>query len=862
MVISLPLQGYFVWKESESMFPQLISSSFYRDTITRHFYQSFKAHFRDFCTSIQGISSETDRTRYGALLVNRLMFLCFLQQHGWLDGDNDYLMHQLNLTQQTQEEDTFYHHFLLPLCHHLSLPPTSTTSLACTGTIPRFGILPRFKLTLFAQHPLEHDASAILIPDRAFAHLIDFCMRYRWSLDHHACSTNNELSPAILAYVLEQQANQKQMGVYYTKDDVTDYIAQNTILPYILYHLQLYTSQTFACLYTIKKLLHTDPDRYIHSDIRSCEYLPTETERDYRLRRQRYEQLRRMLNAGDLQESDDLITHRLDLPRILQDSITNIENPSVLLTVYTCLEKMTILDPTCGCGAFLLAALDTLEPLYTACLDRIGTYMPRHDDTNVRTALLSLLERQASYANARHFVRDTILRNNLYGIDIMPEAIDVCKQLLLLSVLSTLEPCSSALSTFDLDTHMRVGNVLSETTCVYEAKELHNNHLEQRSQHEQDFDWFLEFGDVIKRGGFDVIIGNPPYIEYSKLRKSYEDQTQDSKVVGDSNLYATVLEQSLALCRPGQSYLGLIVPLSICSSERFAFLRHMLTRHTARLWLANFEIFPCRLFDEAYQRLTILLAHHSTSQPCSIFVTHLQRWYTAERSHLISTMHYTPVQDNIRPTIFPKLSTPQQETILRKLVTRAQGYNLAHILSSQPTPYFVYYQEATNYWMKATCRIPFYCKNGIVMEPPHSRLLFFAEENLAHAIMAVMNSSLFYLWFATYADGFHLSHTLVKDFPLGKDLLTQEALVLLAQQLEQDIASHARLSTRNTKPGKQQRQVGDAIELEEYFMAYSKPLLDQIDTVLARYYGLTEEELDVIVNYDVKYRVGSTSHRT
>jgi hypothetical protein len=48
------------------------------------------------------------------------------------------------------------------------------------------------------------------------------------------------------------------------------------------------------------------------------------------------------------------------------------------------------------------------------------------------------------------------------------------------------------------------------------------------------------------------------------------------------------------------------------------------------------------------------------------------------------------------------------------------------------------------------------------------------------------------------------------------------------------------------------------IELEEYHMARSKPLLDEIDRVLAKYYGFTNQELDFIINYDIKYRMGKS----
>jgi hypothetical protein len=124
----------------------------------------------------------------------------------------------------------------------------------------------------------------------------------------------------------------------------------------------------------------------------------------------------------------------------------------------------------------------------------------------------------------------------------------------------------------------------------------------------------------------------------------------------------------------------------------------------------------------------------------------------------------------------------------------------------------------------------------------------------AQAVMAVLNSSLFYVWFATFSDGFHLAHGLVKDFPISMELYQSSRLQQLAVHLEQDIQCHARKNTRNTKA--EAGKHGHMIELEEYRMSRSKRIIDEIDTLLAQHYGLTSDELDFIINFDIKYRMG------
>jgi hypothetical protein len=234
--------------------------------------------------------------------------------------------------------------------------------------------------------------------------------------------------------------------------------------------------------------------------------------------------------------------------------------------------------------------------------------------------------------------------------------------------------------------------------------------------------------------------------------------------------------------------------------------------------------------------------------PHSIYVTRIHRWYAAERLHLLPLIAYTPMQLAPRSGVFPKLASSLHEAILHKILEMARDSCIAAALSQRKTEHFVYYQEATNYWTKATCYVPFYRKNGVVMVPSHGRFLFFHDEITARTVMALMNSSLFYLWFATYSDGFHLSHALVKEFPVAQELYTVGELPLLALQLEEDVKRYARMSTRNTKTHR--------IEIEEYRMGQSKVLLDEIDTVLADYYHFTDDELEFIIHYDSKYRLG------
>ena len=77
-------------------------------------------------------------------------------------------------------------------------------------------------------------------------------------------------------------------------------------------------------------------------------------------------------------------------------------------------------------------------------------------------------------------------------------------------------------------------------------------------RHNKPFHWFIEFYGILKNGGFDVIVGNPPYVEYSKVKGDYAIKGYQTESCG--NLYALVWERCLSIARPVGN-VGMIVPV-------------------------------------------------------------------------------------------------------------------------------------------------------------------------------------------------------------------------------------------------------------------------------------------------------------
>lgn len=223
------------------------------------------------------------------------------------------------------------------------------------------------------------------------------------------------------------------------------------------------------------------------------------------------------------------------------------------------LAKVRVLDPACGSGAFLIEAFDHLHAAYRVSNDR----------------LLELRGRRSLFDPDKR-----ILENNLYGVDLNEEAIEICR----LSLWIKTAERGKALTS--LDHTIRVGN-----SVVADA-----------SIHPRAFDWQAAFPEVFAEGGFDVVVGNPPYVR-QELLSEFKPYLQSAyrSYHGMADLYVYFYELGLRVLRPG-GLLSFIVtnkwmkagygePLRRFFSER-AWIESVVDFGHAKQIFADADVFP------------------------------------------------------------------------------------------------------------------------------------------------------------------------------------------------------------------------------------------------------------------------------
>jgi hypothetical protein len=355
------------------------------------------------------------------------------------------------------------------------------------------------------------------------------------------------------------------------------------------------------------------------------------------------------------------------------------------------------------------------------------------------------------------------------------------------------------------------------------------------------FHWFVEFYGILNAGGFAAIIGNPPYVVYIPDKLGYSVQSQKYGTFETKNLYALVTERCCNLSAKNGS-VGLIVQLTAISSERMASLQALLLRR-GLLIAPSFPRRPESMFDGVEMPVAIFISRPATEP--AFYSTRISRFYTEERLTALSTLRLTAHSEHLDKHRLAKLSSQLEQVLVQK--TLAPKHKLDEMTERQSS-HSVYYQEACRYWAKALTGLPRFRRNGVKMKPPHGRILYFDKGDSATLCAALLNSSLFYWFYSAFSDCEHINDSLIRGFRVPATW-KQSDWKQVGQRLLTSLTSNATRKRISTKQG-------HTIEYDELNAARSKEVIDEIDTVLAKHYGFTEEELDFIINYDIKYRMG------
>jgi len=254
--------------------------------------------------------------------------------------------------------------------------------------------------------------------------------------------------------------------------------------------------------------------------------------------------------------------------------------------------NLKILDPACGSGSFLLGA-------YQYLLDWHIKWYSEHDpQTLAKAKTPPIFQAQGGSWKLTTSEKKRILLNNLHGVDIDPQAVEVTKLSLSLKVLEgeSQESLGTQLGLFkeralpDLGSNIKCGNSLIGPD-YYEGRQLSMNLMGDEERYRVNaFNWKAAFPKIFTAGGFDVVIGNPPYIriqamqEWAPTEVEFYKKKYTAASKGNYDIYVVFVEKGLSLLnRNGR--LGFILPHKFFNAKYGEALRGIISNgcHLAKV---------------------------------------------------------------------------------------------------------------------------------------------------------------------------------------------------------------------------------------------------------------------------------------
>lgn len=441
-----------------------------------------------------------------------------------------------------------------------------------------------------------------------------------------------------------------------------------------------------------------------------------------------------------------------------ENCINILSNLSIVKTNQL-LYKLKTIDPTCGSGEFLL---NIFELKY-----KIMEKTNKISDNNILKVC-----------------------GTIYGNDIDEESTDISKIRLYFYISNKLKNKNS----FE-----KLAKILKNNFCNYD---------------------FISESNKINNT-FDLIVGNPPYVEYGKYPLK-------EKLVNDyGNIYADVIRNSIDLLND-KGVLGYIIPLSYTATARMSKIRNYVKENTRKQFVLNFADRPDCLFDGVHQKLNILIAQKGNAKN-RIYTSNYKHWYNEERKQLLNGREVRLSKYNFEQFI-PKIGNDIEESIFDKIYTNKKN-NIFEVqdLSGKK----LYLNMRACFWIKA-----------FTFNPGSNEYKSFKYSDDTYSfILCLLNSSLFWLYWTIISDCWHITTKELKFFKIPIKNADLDIFDKLSKKLE--------IKLENTK-----NYVGTKQVDYEYKHKLCKDIIDEIDLELAKIYNLTQAELDYIKSFAIKYRSG------
>ncbi|MCL6436050.1 MAG: Eco57I restriction-modification methylase domain-containing protein [Leptolyngbyaceae cyanobacterium HOT.MB2.61] len=509
-----------------------LEAAFNIESVTQEFFEQYKNLFLQVRDEVETLlqtdpviatdftQKQIDPANFAKKLLGQIVFLYFLQKKGWLgvepgqpwgSGAKDFLRRLFQ--QGNVQYDNFFNDVLEPLFYHALAVDRGSEALYELPGCQQPCKIPFLNGGLF--EPIggyNWQTTNVLIANATIQNILDTFDLYNFTVrEDEPLDKEVAVDPEMLGKVFEnllEVKDRKSKGAFYTPREIVHYMCQESLINYL---------DT-----TIHQVPRGDLERLIRQGERAIEN-----------------------DAQVVQKGSETATYQFQVPESVRTYAAEIDQA---------LADIKICDPAIGSGAFPVGMMQEIVKVRGV----LTTYLPD--------------EGRSAYAFKRHAIQSSI-----YGVDIDPGAVDIAKLRLWLSLVVDEEDYESIKPLPNLDYKIVCGNSLLSV-----EKNLLNYQvfaeLEQRKQEyfeetnpdrktalrttiqgliqtitnqAEIFDFEVYFSEVFQQqGGFDVVIGNPPYVRQEQI-KHLKDLLKPhyKSFTGTADLYVFFYEKGLNLLR-------------------------------------------------------------------------------------------------------------------------------------------------------------------------------------------------------------------------------------------------------------------------------------------------------------------------
>ena len=356
------------------------------------------------------------------------------------------------------------------------------------------------------------------------------------------------------------------------------------------------------------------------------------------------------------------------------------------------------------------------------------------------------------------------------------------------------------------------------------------------SGNDQFFLWHTWFHDVFSKGGFDIVIGNPPYgakttnEEKTAFKRIYESaKTIKGVQKGSTDTFSIFIDLGYRSIKFGGVSI-FIVPLSVTASDAMSGLHKLLIDSCDDVYISSYGDRPKRIFESAEQQVSIIRFRKTGTKCFNLMSTPINKRYSDESLWvLLDNLKLINTLDYVRNGRIPKIGDKIEKDILSKLSKIKTELGNLYVDKGA----CVYYRKAGGRYYKVILKEPTYsAAEGNIIVP----------KKYVDLVGASLSSTLFYWFWLIHSDWHNLRTSELAMFPIPYESYTDKELEDI-KKLYESYLSDLNNNSKVMSSG-----------LKCFYARKSKALIDKIDRYIGKKYELSNAEIEYIINYDIRYR--------